>query len=110
MSSSSDSYVGDLDRFLFGSITGIDDADLLRQAAAAALALAGIAVFYRAFLVMTFDESQARLLGLRPRLAHVVLLVLRSLDRAVVARRVGRCSRRGQTHRDQPATQEREQA
>jgi len=36
--------------------------------------------------------------------------VLRQIKGAVVARRVGRCSLRGQTHRDQPATQEREQA
>ena len=80
MSSGSSSYVGDLDRFLFGSITGIDRADLVRQAAAAGLSLVGVVVFYRAFLVMTFDEAQAGLLGLRPRLAHVVLLVLMAVS------------------------------
>jgi hypothetical protein len=36
--------------------------------------------------------------------------LLRQIKGAVVARRVGRGSLRGQTHRDQPATQEREQA
>jgi len=76
MSSSSGSYTGDLNRFLFGSITGVDDGDLRRQAIAAAVSVLGVTVFYRAFLVMTFDETQARLLGLRPRLAHAVLLVL----------------------------------
>jgi zinc/manganese transport system permease protein len=30
--------------------------------------------------VMTFDETQARLLGLRPRLAHAALLVLLALS------------------------------
>lgn len=74
--SRSGSYTGDLNRFLFGSITGVDDGDLVRQAVAAALSVVGVAVFYRALLVMTFDETQARLLGLRPRLAHGVLLAL----------------------------------
>ncbi len=83
MSSQSGSYSGDLNRFLFGSITAIDDADLVRQALAAAVSVAGVVVFYRAFLVMTFDETQARLLGLRPRLAHLLLLVLLAV--AIVA-------------------------
>ncbi|MDH3704469.1 MAG: metal ABC transporter permease [Acidimicrobiia bacterium] len=76
MSSDSGAYTGDLNRFLFGSVTGVDDADLARQGVVAAFTLAGVALFYRPFLVMTFDETMARLLGLRPRLAHVVLLVL----------------------------------
>ena len=76
MSSQSGSYSGDLNRFLFGSITGVDNQDLIRQAIAAAISVIGVIVFYRAFLVMTFDEAQAKLLGLRPRLAHGVLLVL----------------------------------
>ena len=76
MSSQQASYTGDLNRFLFGSITGLDNSDLVRQAVAAAIALVGVVVFYRAFLVMTFDESLARMLGLRPGLAQAALLVL----------------------------------
>ncbi len=76
MSSRSGSYTGDLNRFLFGSITGVAPDDLIRQGVAAAVSVAGVAIFYRAFLVMTFDETQAQLLGLRPRLANGVLLVL----------------------------------
>ncbi|MXW62366.1 MAG: metal ABC transporter permease [Acidimicrobiaceae bacterium] len=76
LSSSSGSYTGDLSRFLFGSITGVDSADLTRQAVAAAVTLVGMVVFYRAFLAMTFDQAQAQVLGLRPRLAHAILLVL----------------------------------
>jgi manganese/iron transport system permease protein len=33
-------------------------------------------VFYRAFLVLTFDEIQAKMFGFRPRLTHFGLLVL----------------------------------
>jgi ABC-type Mn2+/Zn2+ transport system permease subunit len=76
MSSSSGSYSGDLNRFLFGSITGVDDSDLVRQAIAAVVSVGGVALFYRAFLLMTFDEVQAELSGLRPRLAHGALVVL----------------------------------
>ena len=76
MSSSSGSYTGDLNRFLFGSITGVDNADLVRQAIVGVVTLLGVAIFYRSLLVMTFDETQAQLLGLRPRVAHVALLVL----------------------------------
>jgi ABC-type Mn2+/Zn2+ transport system permease subunit len=80
MSSQSGSYAGELNGFLFGSITGIETSDLIRQGAAAAISVVGVIVFYRAFLVMTFDETQAQLLGLRPRLAHGALLVLLALS------------------------------
>ena len=80
MSSSSGAYVGDLNRFLFGSVTGVDSDDLRRQAIAAVISVGGVIVFYRAFLVMTFDYAQAQVLGLRPRLAHGVLLVLLAIS------------------------------
>lgn len=76
MSSSSAAYIGDLSRFLFGSISGVNTGDIQRQAVAAVISLVGVVVFYRAFLVMTFDQAQAQVLGLRPRLAHAVLLLL----------------------------------
>ena len=76
MSSQLGSYTGDLNRFLFGSVTSVTPAGLRRQAIAAAVVLGGVIVFYRAFLVMTFDEVQARMLGFRPRLANFGLLVL----------------------------------
>jgi ABC-type Mn2+/Zn2+ transport system permease subunit len=76
MSSGSAAYAGSLNDFLFGSITGIENSDLVQQGIAALISVVGVVVFYRAFLVMTFDETQAKLLGLRPRLAHAALLVL----------------------------------
>lgn len=76
MSTQRASYTGDLNRFLFGSITGLDSGDLLRQAIAAGIALVGVVVLYRAFLVMTFDRSLASMLGLRPDLASAALLAL----------------------------------
>ncbi len=80
MSSQSGSYSGDLNRFLFGSITAVDNTDLTRQAIAAVVALVVVAVFYRAFLVLTFDETLAELLGMRPKLAHGLLLALMAIS------------------------------
>ena len=83
MSSSSGAYSGDLSRFLFGSITGVTNSGLYRQLIIAGITLLGVMFFHRAFLVMAFDEVQAQLLGLRPRLAHAALLAL--LATAIVA-------------------------
>lgn len=83
LSTSSGAYSGDLTRFLFGSITGVTNSDLLRQLIIAGVILIGIVVLHRAFLVMTFDEVQASLMGLRPRLAHAALLGLLAI--AIVA-------------------------
>ncbi len=83
MSSNSGAYSGDLTRFLFGSITGVTDGDLLRQIVISGITLVGVVVLHRAFLVMTFDEVQAQLMGLRPRLAHAGLLALLAI--AIVA-------------------------
>lgn len=74
VSSQSGSYFGDLNRFMFGSITGVDMGDVKRLLATTLATLAVIVVFYRAFLVATFDKSQAKVLGLRPRMTNAVLL------------------------------------
>ena len=76
MSTQRASYTGDLNRFLFGSVAGVTNDDITRQAIVAAIAVGGVIVFYRAFLVMTFDETLASVLGLRPRLANAALLAL----------------------------------
>ena len=80
MSTQRASYTGDLNRFLFGSITGLDSSDVIRQGIAALIALVGVIVLYRAFLVMTFDVSLASMLGLRPGLAQAALLALLAIS------------------------------
>lgn len=76
MSGRGEDHLHHLSRFLFGSITEVDGDDLRRQTVVAVITVGGAFALHRPFLVMTFDESQARLLGLRPRLAHAALLVL----------------------------------
>ena len=79
MSSGAGAYSGDLTRFLFGSITGIDSGDLRRQAIAAAISVGCTVLLHRALFVATFDEAQAQLAGMRPKLAHAALLTLLAL-------------------------------
>ena len=76
LSRQSGSYVGDLSQLLFGAITGVNNQDILRSSITTAISVGGTLLFHRAFLVSTFDETQARLLGMRPRLAHFALLSL----------------------------------
>lgn len=72
-------YFGDLFSFLFGAALGITPGAIVVQAIAAAVALAGVLVFHRAFLALSFDERKAQGLGLHPRLARIVLLALIAL-------------------------------
>lgn len=70
------SFAGDLTAILFGDILGVDTHDLRVQTIAAVLTLVGTAGFFRAFLVLCFNEDKAALLGLRPALAHAAMLTL----------------------------------
>lgn len=74
--SRSRSFAGDLTGFLFGGITSVTSSDLVLGAVVAAVVVVVVVVGYRAFLVLSFNKDAAELMGLRPRLAHVVLMVL----------------------------------
>lgn len=76
-------YAGDLERFLFGSVTGVTGGDLRRQLVAAVVTVVGVVVLHRALLISTFDERLARISGLRPGLTNAALLVLLAI--AIVA-------------------------
>lgn len=75
--------VGDLDRFLFGSLTWVGGGDLVRQGLATAVIIVGIIVLRRALLATTFDEATAVTLGFDPTRVNAALLALVAL--AVVA-------------------------
>ena len=69
-------FTTDLTGFLFGNVLGVTEADLRTQAVAAVLTIAACTLLYRPFLALAFNQDKAALLGLRPRLANVVLLGL----------------------------------
>ncbi|MFJ9110226.1 zinc ABC transporter permease AztB [Streptomyces sp. NPDC102283] len=81
--SRSQSFAVDLTGFLFGDVLAVRQQDLLVLAAALFAAMAVSILGHRAFLVLAFDSRKAHTLGLRPRLAHAVLLGLLGL--AIVA-------------------------
>jgi zinc/manganese transport system permease protein len=83
------SFTSSLTTFLFGDILGIRTADLIVQAIAAAIAVVGVLVGYRAFLVLSFNESKAEVLRLHPRAAHAAMLVLLTLAIVTSFRAVG---------------------
>lgn len=83
------SFAGDLTDLLFGDPLGITGADLGLAAAAAAVTAVTTVVLYRPFLVLSFSERKAELLGLHPRMAHVAMLGLVALVVVASFRAVG---------------------
>ncbi|POH66457.1 ABC transporter permease [Cryobacterium zongtaii] len=81
--SHSRSFAVDLTAILFGDVLAIQAGDLAGLAIALAVTVVLAALFHRAFVALAFDARLARTLGLRPRLAQLVLVGLVTL--AVVA-------------------------
>ena len=81
--SHSRSFAVDLTAILFGDVLAIQLGDLAGLATALGVTVVLAAVFHRAFVALAFDPRLARTLGLRPRLAQLVLVGLVTL--AVVA-------------------------
>lgn len=77
--SASRSFATDASAILFGDILAIERGDLAVLAVAVAVTLAVAALGHRSFVALAVDPRQARLLGLRPRLAHVLLVGLVTL-------------------------------
>ena len=77
------SYTGSLTGILFGDALAVTTGDIALLAATLVAVVVATAVFYRSFLVLSFNADKAEMLGLYPRVAHVVMLGLVTL--AVVA-------------------------
>ncbi len=73
------SYTGNLTGILFGDALGVSTNDIWLLAAVAAAVILLTALLYRPFIVLAFNEQKAQLLGMRPRLAHAVMLGLITL-------------------------------
>jgi manganese/iron transport system permease protein len=73
------SYTGSLTSILFGDALGVTDGDVIVLAVVAGVAVVATALFYRPFLVLSFNEQKAQLLQLRPRIAHGAMLGLITL-------------------------------
>ena len=74
--SRSSAYSGNLTAILFGDVLGVTRTDLVVLAVITAIAVVASVVFYRNFLVLSFNEQKASLYGLHPKATHVLLLTL----------------------------------
>ena len=83
------SYTADLTHILFGSINGISHNDLLTMAVMAAIVLVIIALFYKEFLVISFDLSLAHSLRLPVEVLRLMLLILIAVTIVVSLQAVG---------------------
>ncbi len=70
------SYTGSLTGILFGDALGVTSSDIWLLGGVAAVVLILTVLLYRPFLVLSFNDHKAQLLGLRPRLAHAAMLAL----------------------------------
>ncbi|MEI7622067.1 MAG: zinc ABC transporter permease AztB [Actinomycetes bacterium] len=83
------SFTGDLTSFLFGSVLGVRDSDIWLQSIAAVVTLVAVIGFHRLFLALSFNTEKAASLGMRPRLAHFVMLALIAVAIVASFRTVG---------------------
>lgn len=83
------SYTVDLTHFLFGDILGVSGGDLILIAAFGALILATIFVFYKEFVLLSFDPLMAATLRLPGRLLEYLLLVLIAVTIVISMQTVG---------------------
>ena len=79
----------DLAHFLFGNLLGVSSADLLLTATLGGLVLALIFLFYKEFLVLSFDPLLATTLRLPTTFLHYLLLLLIAVTIVVALQVVG---------------------
>ncbi len=82
-------YNVDLMSFLFGNILMVTDPVLRTLLILDAAVLAVVAVFYRQFMLIAFDEEQAHLRGLPVELLYMLLLCLIALTVVILMKIVG---------------------
>ena len=87
--SSSGGFSVDLFSFLFGSILLISNEDTIMILAISAGIIATLNILQKQFLHLTFNEEQAKLVGLRPTLLNYAFVVLASITVVTSMRLVG---------------------
>ncbi|BCS90104.1 metal ABC transporter permease [Pseudodesulfovibrio sediminis] len=82
-------YNVDLMSYLFGSILAVPRSDLWLMAGLACLVLILVLVFFRGFMIMSFDEEFARSRGVPVDFLHCLLIVMVGLCVVMIIRVVG---------------------
>ena len=74
------SFSTDVTTILFGDALGVSKSDIRNQLIATAFVIICTVLLYRPFLALTFNETKAATLGMRPKLTQAALLGLLSLS------------------------------
>ena len=82
-------YAVDLTHILFGNVLGVSTEDLIITAVLGVVVLGFIVVFYREFLVMSFDPVLAATLRMRAERFRTLMLILLALTIVVSLQTVG---------------------
>ena len=89
MISSIRSYAVDLSHILFGNVLGVSSSDLILTASLGLIILCGVLIFYKPFLIVSFDPVLAATLRLRVNILGSLLLILLALTIVVSIQSVG---------------------
>jgi ABC-type Mn2+/Zn2+ transport system permease subunit len=82
-------YTVDLTHFLFGDVLGVSSSDLILTGIFASLVILTVLIFYKEFLVLSFDPVLAATLRLPDRFFEYLLLVLVAVTIVVSLQTVG---------------------
>ncbi len=82
-------YAGSLQQFLFGSITGIPDEDLIVVAGTGLLVLAVVFLLLKEFVTISLDRESARAMGIAVFWLDLVLYVLVTLAVVISVQTIG---------------------
>lgn len=78
-----------IDKFLFGQASAIGAGDIRLMSIVAVVVLIILIVFYKEFLVSSFDAAFARVTGIRVRLFHHLLMLLLAFSVVIALQAVG---------------------
>ena len=78
--STADSFSTDVTTILFGDALGVSKSDIRNQLIATAFVIICTVLLYRPFLALTFNETKAATLGMRPKWSQAALLGLLSVS------------------------------
>ncbi len=82
-------YAGSLQQFLFGSITGIPDEDVIIVAVAGALILAGVFLLHKELVAVSLDREMARAAGLPVFALDLVLYIMVTIAIVISVQTIG---------------------
>ncbi|WP_070964289.1 metal ABC transporter permease [Vibrio sonorensis] len=78
-----------LDHILFGNMLGVDKGEIITASIVSLVVTTGLILFWKDYLLLAFDEIQARVSGLNIKLLHYSLLTFLSLTIVATLNAVG---------------------